>query len=159
MLERMRSLLWSPLILLVFLSTANASLFNELRVVETNYTYTVESSPLEVSTQGIVLRTAMRPAFQGSVSRNEQVPMMATREYHLEIVYALVFLDRRRFVRAELYIGNDLLESIDLTESGRLVASSLGRRYDPVYLSINLEGIPITALDAVDRINFTVSSN
>jgi len=132
----------------------SGSVFESLVEAETEFEFTVDDAPLEVFRQGITLRT-VRETHRVKVKDGEDATNhTAYRAYHLEIAYPLEQVGRRNFATIEFYQGTELRHRMSLKGGSRTMKSSEPQRFEANYLAINLQGMPLTLLDDIDRINF-----
>ena len=150
----MRNFIYYPLLVLIATLTVSAeTVFESLLDAPTNFRFTVNDSPLVVSEQGIAQRTVTEEIRYKNSEGVEFVNHRAYRAYHLEFAYDLKFIAQQNFGVIEFYQGDDIIHEISLTETSRQMTSSGTRRYKKNFLAINLQGVPLTMLDSVDRIN------
>jgi len=136
------------------LLTAQDSIFKQLALAETKFAITLNDHSLQVASQGITLRAVSDRKVHNRNQADEQINDFAYRAYHLEFAFKQKYKVRDGFEVVEFIEGNEVIHTISLKDSSRKIASVDERRYETNFLAISLEGVPLTMLDSIDRINF-----
>ena len=118
----------------------------------TDYALTLNDAPLTVFSQGLTTRTVVEQR-KVRIDGLYQPKLLSYESKHLELGYKLRSVDKRRFTKLEFFYGSEVVHTIDLTKSGRLMLLTEGQRHDLNFVAINLQGTPVLLLDSVTRIN------
>ncbi len=133
--------------------TAAEPILKSLAAAPTQLRYTLNDAPLAVLNQAVSSRAVTEERKQSSAQHGPDISLVGYQAYHLELVFKLKSIDKRKLTKAEFYFGNEVVHSIDLIKEGRLMTLSAGARYDLNAIAINLRGTPLALLDSVERIN------
>ncbi|MEM7790685.1 MAG: hypothetical protein AAF546_04720 [Verrucomicrobiota bacterium] len=129
------------------------SIFESLREAKTDFQITFNDKPVTILKQGITLRAVKETIHVKKGGSDLISNTVAYQAYHLEFAFKFRFT-RRDYSLIEFYRGNDVIHTESIEHPSRRITVSNVDRFEPNYLGINLEGIPLVILDSVDRINF-----